>query len=202
MMIQFVILMLLAGIFWGIPSFLFGKYKVLYIDYPIQHILWHVVGVSAIYLLVKDGFDAYFANTSFWNVISVILVTSAWMLVPIVYKQTGKEYLATKERVAYQPAKYSEIVLQQVVILGMLLILDWKLVTFALVFFGIHVVAIAFLPKGAFWSTAPASLFGGIAFAWLQSLGVAGFIASLFIHLAFYATLQSGVVPGFVPYKR
>ncbi|MCR4328172.1 MAG: hypothetical protein NUV53_01510 [Patescibacteria group bacterium] len=201
-MIQFISLLVLAFIFWGVPSILYGKFKVLYIDHPFAHIIWHGLGVFIIILSFKTRVAEYFSEISQVHISALLVITLLWMLVPILYKRFQTEYLTTKERIAYQPTKYSEIVLQQMVVLGGLLILDWNWFMFGLVFFSLHVVAVLFLPKKAFWSTAPASLLGGFSFAFLQSLGVAGFLASFSLHLSFYAILQSGIIPKFKCYKR
>ena len=195
--------LILAALFWGLPTYLYGKGKITFIDRPLSHSAWFLLGIVVTILIFKTNFFIYFSGISTAFVVLFAAVSLAWLLSPYVYPH---EHLSRLERAKYQPTKFLEILLQQVLFLAGLLILGENWILFGLLFFAVHLPFLFFLPFRIISVTASFSLPGGLLFAFLQSIGPFGFLASLSLHLLFYAgfhiVMVSGYFPNFKPYRR
>jgi hypothetical protein len=193
----------LATAFWGLPTYLYGTGRVTFIDRPVSHSAWFLLGIAITIATFNEKFVAYFADVSASFVLLILLVLAMWLLSPLLLP---RDHLTFVERLKYQPTKFIEVFLQQVLFLAGLLIFNENWILFGLLFFAVHLPFFFFLPLRIISVTASASLPGGFLFAYLQSFGPIGFVASLGLHMLFYAcfniALASGLIPTLTPYRR
>jgi len=187
-MITWIIIWLL---FWisslGFINYLFKKHKITYYEKSWQHTLFFIILSLILFVVYQNQFFLYFNDFSFYHLMVVLFLFILWLFVPILYKN---DYYAKKERFAYQLPKFFEIFFQDVCFLGGLLTFGISPVMFGLVFFVVHIPAVFLLPKKFALLPIISSLFGGLIFAYLQSQGISGFLATLFIHLSFWASFH------------
>jgi len=187
----------------GVKDYFFKKYKITYYQYSWQHTLFFIISLALLFLVYKSNFVNYFSNQYLLVISSLVILFILWLLAPRFYKN---DYFTKTERILYAVPKFFEILFQQFGFLAGLLTFGLSPTLFGLVFFAIHIPVLFFIPKKFALFFIGGSLFGGIIFAHLQSLGINGFLLAVLIHILFYicfhTALSSGRFPKIIPHKR
>lgn len=187
----------------GVKDYFFKKYKITYYQYSWQHTLFFIISLALLFLVYKSNFVNYFSNQYLLVIFSLVILFILWLIAPKFYKN---DYFTKRERFLYAVPKFFEILFQQFGFLAGLLTFGLSPTLFGLVFFVIHIPVLFFIPKKFALFFISGSLFGGIIFAYLQSLGVNGFLLAVLIHILFYigfhAVLSSGRFSKIIPHKR
>ena len=178
-------------LFWfsvmGVPLYLFKKHKITLYENSWQHTLFYISALVILLIVYRYSFSVYFANLPNSFLLGILSLFLFWILAPFAYQN---DYYTRKERFKYQLPKFFEIVFQQLCFLGGLLTFGFPPLVFGLVFFIFHIPGIFFLPKKFVFFPIFGSLAGGLIFAYLQSMGVSGFVSSLALHLLFWIVLS------------
>ena len=192
-------------LFWigvmGLPIYVFKKYKVTLHEKTWQHTIFYIFSLVILLIVYKDYLYSYFNNLSLYYLLVILFLF--WFYISVSYKN---DYYTRKERFNYQLPKFFEILFQQLCFLCGLLTFGVSPIIFGLVFFAVHTPFVFFVPKKFALFVICGSLIGGLVFAYLQSLGVLGFLAALIIHLLFWFVfhyiLTNKYLPGITPIKR
>lgn len=194
-------------VFWfggmGFPMYLYKKFRITFYRYSWQHALFYTFLLVMLYVVYWDYYSVYFNSVSIYHLSIVIVLFLVWIFIPILYQN---DYYTKDERRAYQLPKFFEIVFQQLCFLGGLLTCGLSPIIFGLIFFAVHVPFFLYIRKMFALFFTAFSLFGGVIFAYLQSVGIAGFLIALYIHVAFYVlahyALSRRQFLGIEPFKR
>lgn len=187
----------------GVPLYLFKKYKITYYEKSWQHTLFYILSLAVLFAVYGQPFFNYFSQISAPILVSLLCIFLFWLVIPIFYKN---DYFTKKERLQHQIPKFFEILFQQLCFLAGLLTFNVSSIIFALIFFIIHIPIIFFLHKKLALVFITGSLVGGLIFAYLQPMGVLGFLFSLSLHLSVYLVLYYALSIkhfwGITPIKR
>ena len=195
-------------IFWvsvmGLPIYLFKRYHITLHQNSWQHTSFYIFATITLFWVYHKFFFGYFVSPYIYNSLFILALFIIWLLAPFTYQQ---DYYTRSERLRYQVPKFFDIIFQQLCFLGGLLTIGFSPFGFALMFFIVHIPGVFFLSNKFAAFVAIGSLLGGLIFAYLQSLGNAGFLVALTIHLLFWIVfhfLLSGKTQflGIVPIKR
>ncbi len=187
-------------VFWfsvmGIPLYLFKKHKITLYENSWQHTLFYISALVILLIVYRYSFFVYFENLPNSFLLSILSLFLFWILAPLAY---SNDCYTKEERFRYQIPKFFEIIFQQLCFLGGLLTFGFPPLVFGLAFFIFHIPGIFFLPKRFALLPMFGSLAGGLIFAYLQSMGVSGFVSSLALHLLFWIVLSYVLSKNYFP---
>ncbi len=171
----------------GLPLYLFKKQGITFHQRPWQHVTFYLLSLVTIGIVYKHSFFSYFNNFPSYYFLLILVPVLFWFIVPMIYRN---DWFSKKERFNYQLSMFFNIVFQQFCFLGGLLTFGVSPLVFGFVFFIIHLPFVFFVQKKFAILVTVSSLAGGLIFAYLQSLGVYGFLVSLTVQLLFWSVLH------------
>lgn len=176
--------------FIGIPQLLYRVYgkSFLYQNKSCTYTGWFLMGNILTILYYKKYLINYFDN----NYLLLCLGTVCIVLLYFFVKTKNVHDIESKStyNLKFKVPKIFEISFQQITFLAGLLSFGISPLFYGILFFGIHIPLVFVLPKRFSYSFIGGSLFGGIIFAYLHTMGVFGFLLATLVHFLFYILLD------------